>query len=310
MAQGEARRPKSFPDQEVLRLEGNLEALPCAAVLIDLDDLVLDCNALATRLFPLAAIGHRFTTRLPGARPTQLDQAVEQVRRGGERRTIPEITFDQPGEAVVIARVTVAPVSAQHRVVAVLVTAEERTDVASLRAERDQLTNEAESLAARHQEVELELATAADELRASNEELTTVNETLQAKVGELEAAQTSDRKKTEFLALLAHELRNPLESILTAMHVIRLRIPRETDVDQARRVVERQVKHLARMLEDLLDVSRIQRGRVELRKEMVDVAATAAEALEDVRHLFQSAGTGSRCRFSRSRSPSRVIAPG
>src|SRR5215475_717964 len=166
MAQSEARRPKSRSDQDPVRLEGNLEALPCAAVLIDLDAVVLDSNALAQRLFRLpghAAIGQRLPALGVGARTTELGRAVEEVKRGGAHLTIPEITLGTPDQAVVIARVTVAPVSAGGRLVAVLVTAEERTDV-SLHAERDLLAGEVEALTIRHEAAERELLTTTEEL--------------------------------------------------------------------------------------------------------------------------------------------------
>src|SRR5262245_27647452 len=202
MAHGEARHAQSRPDQGVLRLDGNLEALPCAALLIDLNGMILDCNARARHLFRgpgHVVIGRRFPMFEGGTRTTPLGHAVADVRRSGARLTIPEITLGPPDQAIVIVRVTVAPVNAGGRVAAVLITAEERTDIASLHAERDQLAGEVDSLADCHQTVEHELSTTAEELRVANEELTAANESLQANAVELEAAQTSDRRKSEFL---------------------------------------------------------------------------------------------------------------
>ncbi len=95
-----------------------------------------------------------------------------------------------------------------------------------------------------------------------------------------ERLRDSDRRKDEFLAMLAHELRNPLAPIRNAVEIIRRA---GADADQlawARDLVERQVKHLARLTDDLLDVSRITRGKVRLVKEPVDVATVVARAVE------------------------------
>jgi PAS domain S-box-containing protein len=95
---------------------------------------------------------------------------------------------------------------------------------------------------------------------------------------ELEAA---DRQKDEFLAMLAHELRNPLAPIRTAGEVLALTVA-EPRAHAAIGVIRRQSAHLARLVDDLLDVSRITRGRVELRREALDVAAVVAQAVETV----------------------------
>jgi PAS domain S-box-containing protein len=89
-----------------------------------------------------------------------------------------------------------------------------------------------------------------------------------------------DRRKDEFLATLAHELRNPLAPIRNALAILRLHGPEPPAARSAREMIERQVAHMVRLIEDLLDVSRISRGKLELRKERVDLAAVVAQALE------------------------------
>src|SRR4029450_12603299 len=88
-------------------------------------------------------------------------------------------------------------------------------------------------------------------------------------VSEHEAARTApeaeSRAKDEFLAMLGHELRNPLMPIGIAMQTIRGQAERDPAVQEAREVVERQVKYLAHLLDDLLDVSRLTHGKIELR---------------------------------------------
>jgi len=91
-------------------------------------------------------------------------------------------------------------------------------------------------------------------------------------------AESANRAKDEFLAMLGHELRNPLAPILTALQLMRLR--GISGADRERTVIERQVKHLMTLVDDLLDVSRIARGKVQLRRELVDFADVAARAVE------------------------------
>jgi predicted ATPase/signal transduction histidine kinase/ActR/RegA family two-component response regulator len=98
-------------------------------------------------------------------------------------------------------------------------------------------------------------------------------------------AERANRAKDEFLAMLGHELRNPLAPILTACELMRLQAP-----DQFRRerdIINRQLRHVIRLVDDLLDVSRIARGKVELRPEPVSVADVIAKAVEVVEPLLE-----------------------
>lgn len=101
-----------------------------------------------------------------------------------------------------------------------------------------------------------------------------------------EQRREADRRKDEFLAMLAHELRNPLASINNAVQLFS-RQASDDDLKQAREIVQRQVKHLARLIDDLLDVSRITRGKIVLRKELVDISPIVANAVESVRPFME-----------------------
>ncbi len=102
-----------------------------------------------------------------------------------------------------------------------------------------------------------------------------------------EALRDADRRKDEFLATLAHELRNPLAPIRNALQIMRL--SREGDVQEnARTIIERQLSQMVHLVDDLMDVSRISRGKVELRKELVDVATAIQTAIETSRPLIDS----------------------
>jgi PAS domain S-box-containing protein len=99
------------------------------------------------------------------------------------------------------------------------------------------------------------------------------------------AAEGANRAKDEFLAMLGHELRNPLSPIVTALQLMKLQGPENTE--RARDVIERQVGHLTRLVDDLLDVSRIARGKVELRIETVEMAEVVAKAIEMASPLLE-----------------------
>jgi len=99
------------------------------------------------------------------------------------------------------------------------------------------------------------------------------------------AAEDANRAKDEFLAMLGHELRNPLSPILTALQLMRLQD--DTRAERARTVIERQVTHLTRLVDDLLDVSRIARGKVELKSELLEMADIVAKAVEMASPLLE-----------------------
>ncbi|SDF58531.1 PAS domain S-box-containing protein [Massilia sp. PDC64] len=101
-------------------------------------------------------------------------------------------------------------------------------------------------------------------------------------LAELTAAS---RAKDEFLAMLGHELRNPLSPIVSALKLIRMR--GETGFAREREIIERQVQHLVRLVDDLLDISRVTRGKVELQCERVDLAQPLGKAIEMARPLLE-----------------------
>ncbi len=105
-----------------------------------------------------------------------------------------------------------------------------------------------------------------------------------------EALKEADRHKDEFLATLAHELRNPLAPICNSIELLR-RADGNTDlIGQASRMMERQVGQMVRLVDDLLDISRITQGKVQLRKERVELAAVVQSAVEASRPLIEAQG--------------------
>ncbi|HLH30420.1 MAG TPA: PAS domain S-box protein, partial [Terriglobia bacterium] len=99
--------------------------------------------------------------------------------------------------------------------------------------------------------------------------------------------RTAARRREEFLAMLSHELRNPLAAVVSAAKVMRAENVNPVAVERARQIVERQSKHMARLLDDLLDVSRITRGGIELRKEDIDLREVVRAAMEALTPILE-----------------------
>jgi signal transduction histidine kinase/CheY-like chemotaxis protein len=99
------------------------------------------------------------------------------------------------------------------------------------------------------------------------------------------SAETANRAKDEFLAMLGHELRNPLAPILTALQLLKLRGIQTGE--RERDIIERQVRHLVSLVDDLLDVSRITRGKIELRRRPLEMADVVARAIEMASPLLE-----------------------
>jgi signal transduction histidine kinase len=152
----------------------------------------------------------------------------------------------------------------------------------------------------------LELREKAEELRdaqtrAHERELTMQRKRFEAEALERQVAQMAeiDRRKDEFLAILAHELRNPLQPLQTAVELMEAHA--DTPVpDRVRGIIQRQVHHIGRLVDDLLDVARFQTGKLELRREPVKIDHVVAEAVNDLRsaaearqHVVEVTGTGS-----------------
>jgi signal transduction histidine kinase len=131
-------------------------------------------------------------------------------------------------------------------------------------------------------------------LQAANLEMERTNIALQTEVAERgrveQALKEADRHKDEFLAMLAHELRNPLAPIRNAVHLIKMRSLEDPQLCLARDVIERQLKQLTRLVDDLLDVSRITRGKINLTRERLELADLMSRAVETVMPAIEARG--------------------
>jgi signal transduction histidine kinase len=156
-------------------------------------------------------------------------------------------------------------------------------------------TNErlAEANAALQAEKARELESLNATLQRANWQLECANRSLQKEVAERAKAEAAlkeaDRNKDEFLAMLAHELRNPLAPILNAVHLMRVEVS-ERQVRWSREVIERQLFQLTRLVDDLLDVSRITRGKIALSREPLELTTLVARAVETIQPLLEERG--------------------
>jgi len=104
------------------------------------------------------------------------------------------------------------------------------------------------------------------------------------------ALLAADRRKDEFLAVLAHELRNPLAPLRNALHLLRLSHPDGATVARVREMMERQLQQMVRLIDDLMDVSRITSDKLELRRERVELRAVLESALETIEPVLRQSG--------------------
>jgi PAS domain S-box-containing protein len=135
------------------------------------------------------------------------------------------------------------------------------------------------------------------EIREPDADLLEMMDTVSGQIGQfIERMQAyaelreADRRKDEFLATLAHELRNPLAPLRNALQILKMPRVDATTAQEVREVMERQVDQLVRLVDDLLDVSRVMRGKVELRKELVELASIIDRGVETAMPLIEMQG--------------------
>jgi signal transduction histidine kinase len=131
-------------------------------------------------------------------------------------------------------------------------------------------------------------------VRERTAELALANQALKAEVAERTRAEQAlremNRRKDEFLSILAHELRNPLVPIRNALEIMRLAGNKPVVVESGRAMIERQIKQMVRLIDDLLDMARMSRGTIQLKRERVEVSRIVAAAVEGCRPLIDGAG--------------------
>ncbi|MDI1478351.1 ATP-binding protein [Polyangium sp. y55x31] len=144
---------------------------------------------------------------------------------------------------------------------------------------------QAERLLAERSRLEAERAAAA--ARAS---LAALHESEERHRALAEALREADRRKDEFLAILSHELRNPLAPVRNSLYVLGRAAPGSEQAKRAERVIERQIVHMTRLIDDLLDVTRISRGKIHLQHGPIELCDLVHRAAEDLRSVFEQGG--------------------
>jgi signal transduction histidine kinase/ActR/RegA family two-component response regulator len=151
-----------------------------------------------------------------------------------------------------------------------------------LQAQNEELQAQGEEIQAQSEELQAQ----GDEIRRHNEELSAAKDALDAKAAALEEV---GRRKNEFLATLGHELRNPLAAVATAGSLLQGEA-RDGRMMRHAAVISRQVRNLRRLVDDLLDLSRIDHGKIELRRERLDLGAAVEAAIQSINHDAESKG--------------------
>ena len=153
----------------------------------------------------------------------------------------------------------------------------------SLQAQNEEIQAQNEEIQAQNEEIRAQ----GEELEAQNEELRAQSRQLRTQARELEDA---DARKNEFLGILAHELRNPLAPITNGLELLRTLPSHTPGYERARGIVDRQVRHLTRLVDDLLDVTRISHGKITLRMDTIDLAELVGEVVHEHRDSAQRQG--------------------
>ena len=160
--------------------------------------------------------------------------------------------------------------------------------LADLRESNQQLQAQSEELQAQNEEIQAQN----EEIQAQNEELQAQQDELQRRTRDLETYSgelrrhaamlaEADERKNEFLGLLAHELRNPLAPMTVSLLILEQSPPGSERALRAQAVIERQVRHLSRLIDDLLDVTRISHGKIQIAREPLELVEVVRSCIED-----------------------------
>jgi PAS domain S-box-containing protein len=218
-----------------------VETMKEAALTVALDGTILFCNAQFGEFVhnrPEQIVGHRVQTFIA----VEHQESIESLLITSRSQPVKQRLLFQNRDGVAVpAHVSSHAINQPDgSIICIVVT--DLTQIESFRAMLDQLRSQQEAL------------------RRANEQLTEV-----------------DRRKDEFLAMLAHELRNPLAALSSAIELLRVSGLEDPRIEAARMVAERQTGHMARLLNDLLDVSRVTQGKIRLQKVQISIS----EAIED-----------------------------
>jgi signal transduction histidine kinase/ActR/RegA family two-component response regulator len=245
---------------------------------------------LAILLAGVLAVAATIATIVAIRRPTRLLVGIaDELRRGdwakadAAMRHDPELFSRHDGDET---RNEFRRIGTAFAAASVALEARERT----LREQREEIQAQNEELQAQSEEIQAqneELQAQAEEIQAQNEELQAQAEEMQSQNVELllqaERLQEADAQKNDFLGLLAHELRNPLAAVSNCVHLLTQLEKPDPIVARARTVISRQTRQLTRLIDDLLDVTRIARGKMQLDAAPVELGSVLQDCVTDQR---------------------------
>jgi signal transduction histidine kinase len=166
-----------------------------------------------------------------------------------------------------------------------------------LREKNEQIQSQNEELHAQNEEIQTqseELQAQAEELQSQSEELHSQNEELAQQANELRAQSDAlieaNERKNHFLGVLAHELRNPMAPISNSIFILKRVQPGSEHALRAQAVIERQTKHMIRLIDDLLDITRISQGKIRVQSEPLDLVDAVRNCIDDQTSTLQQEG--------------------
>ena len=168
--------------------------------------------------------------------------------------------------------------------------AEVRESNEKIQAQNEELQVQNEEIQAQSEEIQAqseELQAQHEEMQAQNEELIQQSEELRRHAAALADA---DERKNRFLGVLAHELRNPMAPITNSLVILQQSAPGSSSAKRAQTIIERQTMHLVRLIDDLLDITRISEGKIHIRRERLDLIDVVRTCIEDLGAAFEQAG--------------------
>jgi len=163
-----------------------------------------------------------------------------------------------------------------------------------LRTQNEQIQSQNEELHAQNEEIQSqseEIHAQSEELQSQSEELHSQNEELSQQGAELrarsDALAEANERKNHFLGVLAHELRNPLAPISNSIYILKRVAPDSDQATHAQAVIERQTRHMIRLIDDLLDVTRISQGKIRVENETQDLLLVVRNCLDDQHSMLE-----------------------
>ncbi len=235
------------------QLSAIVESSEDAIIGKSLDGTITSWNQGAERLYGYKAseiVGKNARILMPDGNSSELERFIETLRAGGKVEQVQTVHTRKDGSTFEVSK-SVSPIYEHGKLVGVSTIGR---DISALMA------------------AQRELQERQDKIRAL-----------------LESTAEAAKRREQFLAMLSHELRNPLAAVLGATTVLQ-RLPEPEVSERCVRVIERQSRHMARLLDDLLDVSRITRGKFELRKAPLDLRTPVEAAIESTAPLFEQRG--------------------